>query len=185
MIMHSFVIRALPILLTCMGLSMLTISGSAMAGKPAIAPGQPAPDFTLDLVKGGRISLAELKGQVVVLNFWATWCAPCKKELPILDAFYDVLKDKGLRVYAITTEDSAPLRQLKALFDLMTIPAVKHLKGSYGTIKAVPTNIVIGRDGTIRYAAAGALDLDKLNKILIPLINEPVPPSSPITTASN
>jgi len=173
--MKKMIARALGLLTMA---TVFAMPGASIAGKPRVKVGEPAPDFTLNLVKGGKVTLADVQGQVVILNFWATWCAPCKKELPILDAYYEINRQHGLRVYAITTEDSAPLRQLRELFEVMRIPAVSRTKGPYGAIKAVPTNIVIGRDGRIRYAEAGAMTLDKLNEVLIPLLNERAPATS-------
>ena len=150
------------------------MAGPAPAAKPVV--GKPAPPFTLHLMSGEEVTLDSLRGQVVVLNFWATWCGPCKKELPTLDAFYDLTKQYGLRVFAVTTEDSAPLSKLKPLMAVLRIPFVKRLKGDYDIIKAVPTNYVIDRAGVVRYAEAGAFDLNVLNALLIPLLNEPAPP---------
>ena len=141
--------------------------------------GQPAPDFQLTLVDGSKVSLDQLKGDVVVLNFWATWCGPCKHELPLLDAYYNAQKNTGLKVFAVTTEDSLPLYQLKKLFAVMHIPAVRRIKGPYGVLEGVPTNYVIDRDGIVRYAKADAFTLDELNTVLVPLLREPVPATTP------
>ncbi|WHU05106.1 MULTISPECIES: TlpA disulfide reductase family protein [Sphingomonas] len=142
----------------------------------AVKVGQPAPPFTLRLIRGGnKVSLDELRGNVIVLNFWATWCAPCRKELPTLDRYYELRKDAGLRVYAVATEDSLPVYQLKKLFDVMHIDPVRSIKGPYDVVgNAVPTNIIIDRNGVVRYAKAAALDLDRLNELLVPLLNEKV-----------
>lgn len=159
------------------------VLASATVGMPVAAGdkvtiGQPAPDFTLTLVDGTKITRDQLRGQVVILNFWATWCVPCRAELPTLDTYYAMRKDAGLRVFAVTTEDSLQPYQLKALFKVMHISPVRKIKGPYDTIgNAVPTNIIIGRDGRIRYAKAAAFDLDSLNAILVPLLREPVPAS--------
>lgn len=153
----------------------LIVGTPVSAGDGKIKVGAVAPDFSMVLVDGSKVSLADLRGKVVVLNFWATWCVPCRKELPLLDAYYATQKDAGLRVFAVTTEDSVPLYQLKKLFAVMRIPAVKRIKGPYDWIGGVPTNIVIGRDGKIRYAKAGAFELDALNAILVPLLREPAP----------
>jgi cytochrome c biogenesis protein CcmG, thiol:disulfide interchange protein DsbE len=159
-------------------LSIALITGApASAGGGKVKVGEIAPDFTLTLVDGSQVSLATLRGKVVVLNFWATWCVPCRKELPLLDTYYALQKDAGLRVFAVTTEDSLPLYQLKKLFAAMHIPAVRRVKGPYDWIQGVPTNIIIGRDGKIRYAKAGSFDLDALNATLVPLLREPVPAS--------
>ncbi|MES2095825.1 MAG: redoxin domain-containing protein [Pseudomonadota bacterium] len=155
------------------GVLLVGVPASAGGGKVKI--GEAAPDFSMVLVDGSKVSLADLRGKVVVLNFWATWCVPCRKELPLLDTYYAAQRDAGLRVFAVTTEDSLPLSQMKKLFAVMRIPAVKRIKGPYDWIGGVPTNIVIGRDGKIRYAKAGSFDLDALNAILVPLLREPVP----------
>ncbi|WP_232089887.1 TlpA family protein disulfide reductase [Sphingomonas sp. HMP6] len=137
--------------------------------------GAVAPPFELTLMDGTKISSAGLRGQVVVLNFWATWCVPCRAELPLLDRYYEIQRDRGLRVFAITTEDSLQLYQLKKLFAVMKIPAIRKLKGNYGSLGGVPTNYIIDRAGRIRYAKAAAFDLDALNKELVPLLLEPAP----------
>ena len=137
--------------------------------------GQPAPDFELTLVDGSKIKLDQLRGQVVVLNFWATWCGPCKQELPLLDTYYELQRKAGLRVFAVTTEDSLQPYQLRKLFAVMHIPPVRRIKGPYDVMTGVPTNYVVGRDGVLRYAKAGAFDLDELNAVLVPLLKEPAP----------
>lgn len=154
---------------------LLVMPGPAAARELKV--GDIAPDFQLTLIDGSKVSLADLRGQVVVLNFWATWCGPCKRELPILDSYYRVAQKHGLRVFAITTEDSLPISQLRKLFDAMAIPSVRRVKGPYGPLKAIPTNYVIDRAGRIRYAKAAAFDLDDLNELLVPLLNEKAPQS--------
>lgn len=166
------IFSAIPRLLT-LALVPLMLA-SAAPRKPVV--GQPAPPFELTLVDGAKVSLAELRGNVVVLNFWATWCVPCRTELPALDTYYNLRRDRGLRVFAVTTESSLPLYRLKKLFDVMHIPPVRRVKGPYAPIGgAVPTNYVIDRAGNVRYAKAGAFTLDELNEVLIPLLKEAPP----------
>lgn len=153
--------------------ALALFAGPAAAAPPKV--GDVAPPFTLELVDGRKVSLEDLRGQVIVLNFWATWCGPCKTELPLLDAYYQVNAEHGLKVFAITSEDSVPIARLKKLFATMTIPSVRHIRGEYRDLKALPTNYVIDRGGHVRYARAGAFELDDLNALLIPLLNEPVP----------
>ena len=147
-----------------------------LVGAKAPKVGEMAPDFQMTLVDGTKVSMADLRGKVVVLNFWATWCVPCRKELPTLDGYYEAQKKAGLRVFAVTTEDSVPLYELKKLFAVMHIPAVRRIKGPYDILTGVPTNYIIDRSGHVRYAKAGAFDLDALNETLVPLLNEPAPP---------
>lgn len=159
------------------GLKLLALGAGALlltAGKqPRI--GDPAPDFELTLIDGSKVSLHDLRGNVVVLNFWATWCVPCRAELPTLDAYYEAQAGHGLKVYAVATEDSLPLYQLKKLFAVMHMPSAKRIKGPYDTLGGVPTNYIIDRAGRIRYAKAAAFDLDALNQLLVPLLNEKPP----------
>ena len=164
---------------------VLVIAASgALFSAGIAAPREPpvdtaAPDFHVTTFDGSKFSLADFKGQVLVLNFWATWCTPCKKELPMLDAFYRLQKQAGLRVLAVTTDRSPPLSQLKPLAAALAIPVVRRFKGDYGPLKGLPTNYVIDRDGIVRYAKAGAFTLDDIHAILEPLLREHVSASSP------
>lgn len=152
---------------------LLLAAAPAVAANPRV--GDVAPPFTLTLIDGSKVSLDDLRGKVVVLNFWATWCGPCKTELPLLDAYYDINRKHGLRVFAITSQDSVPLAKLKKLFDVMRMPSVRHISGKYADMGALPTNYVIDRSGHVRYARSGAFELDALNEVLVPLLNEPAP----------
>ena len=154
-------------------LALLPLSLALIGAAPKPKIGELAPDVELMLVSGEKLKLSELRGQVVVINFWATWCVPCRKELPTLDSFYRATKQHGLRVFAVTTEDSLPLYQMKKLFAAMAISPVKRMKGPYDTLEGVPTNYIIDRAGYVRYAKAAAFELDDLNRELIPLLNEP------------
>lgn len=161
-----------------MALASLALVGAAPADEKAprsVQVDRPAPDFTLKLIDGGQVTRDQLRGQVVIVNFWATWCVPCRKELPLLDSYYRAAKKHGLAVYALTTEGSVPNFKLNSLFAAMAIPSARSIKGPYGDISAVPYNIIIDRSGRVRYAAAGAFSLDELNKLVIPLLNEKAP----------
>lgn len=156
--------------------ALLTVT-AASAPPPTSIVGQRAPDFEVTLIDGSKVTLASLRGQVVVLNFWATWCVPCRAELPLLDGFYRQTSKHGLRVFAVATEDSMPVFRMKPLFAALSITPAKRIKGKYPLIgNAVPTNYIIDRAGVVRYAKAAALDLDDLNANLIPLLKE-APPS--------
>lgn len=158
-------------------LALALLAGSASA--TSIRVGRPAPDFDLVLVGGKHVHLSDLRGQVVVLNYWATWCVPCRTELPLLDSYYRTASKRGwpLKIFAVATEDSGPAYQMKPLFAAMAIPAAERIRGGpFADVSGLPTNYVIDKAGVVRYAKAGAFDLDDLNAVLIPLLKEPAPP---------
>lgn len=167
-------------------LSCMLLASTAQAR--SVKVGEPAPDFTLTLLDGSKVTLADLKGQVVVLNFWATWCAPCRHELPLLDSYYSIQQPYGLRVFAVEGQDegSVPMVRLKAFLGKIRMPSAIRIKGPYRPLEGVPTNYVIDRAGIVRYAKANAFDLDALNDLLVPLLRETPPQevSPPLQTTS-
>lgn len=162
-------------------LLLVALAGQAQAG--GVKVGKPAPDFKLETFDGRRLTLADFKGKVVVLNFWATWCTPCRREMPLLDGYARVQQSHGLQVLAIATEGSVPEDKLKPIAELVSFPLVRRITGPYRVLQGVPTNYVIDKAGVVRWAKAGAFDLDALNQLLIPLLNEPAPADTTIAAA--
>jgi cytochrome c biogenesis protein CcmG/thiol:disulfide interchange protein DsbE len=154
---------------------VLALVAATLIGAKAPKIGEVAPPFELTMIDGSKVSSEQLRGQVVVLNFWATWCGPCKRELPLLDTYYEMQKSHGLKVYAIATEDSLQPFQMKKLFAAMHLQPARKIKGPYTPMEGVPTNFIIDRAGRVRYAKANAFDLDDLNTLLVPLLKEPAP----------
>lgn len=171
-----------PIVLRGMKFALLALAAAASLGAAKPMVGEPAPPLQMTMIDGTKVTLEQLRGQVVVLNFWATWCGPCKRELPLLDAYYETQRKHGLRVFAITTEGSIPNGQLKKLFAALRLTPIRSLKGKYAPINnSIPTNYIIDRAGRLRFAKAGALELDDLNRELVPLLKEPAPADLPTT----
>jgi hypothetical protein len=105
--------------------------------------------------------------------------------LPLLEAAFRAYNKYGFQVLAVATEDSVPESQLKPLAAKLTIPFVKHIKGPYYDLGAVPTNYIIDRSGKLVYAEAAAFDPNSLTDIIVPLLKQPIPddPSAPSAPA--
>jgi len=134
--------------------SLPTQPGAAATVMPAPAPvvGAPAPDFTLADLSGASVSLAGYKGQVVVLNFWATWCPPCKVEMPTLEQHYTDYMAQGLVVVGVEAGESKAEVQAFATNQRLTFPILPDEKATVTDmyrVSALPTTFVIDRQGLI------------------------------------
>ncbi len=152
-------------------LAAVIVFGAAPGKKPT--PGYPAPAFTLTTFDKRKVTLAELKGKVVVINYWATWCAPCKAEMPMMHSYFKANQARGLEMFGVTTEDSVPKYQLKKLSDVLSYPLSNRMSAGYGAIdNAVPSTYIIDRHGMVRQANKGAFTEREFKAALDPLLAE-------------
>ena len=117
-----------------------------------------APDFTLKSKDGKNIRLSDLRGQVVLLNFWASWCGPCRQEMPVLDEIHNKYKSLGFSVLGINL-DAKSKKAIKYLKNTpVTFPVLYDPKGDvssqYG-VQAMPSTVIIDRDGNVRHLHEG------------------------------
>jgi len=120
-----------------------------LAGGPA--EGKAAPAFDARLLNGSSFSLDAAKGQVVVINFWATWCPPCRKEMPDLDALYKKFKSQGLIVLAISDEQDVKVRSFlkqRPVRYPVLIDTDRRVNELY-RVEGIPKTYIYGRDGKL------------------------------------
>ncbi len=123
-----------------------------------LTTGAPAPAFQLDSMAGGSVNLADYKGQVVMLNFWASWCGPCRQEMPILEQLHKQYRSKGFTLVGVNVEpDSrAALKWLKStpvsfpiLFDHQSVASKLY------EVQGMPNTVIIDRQGRVRFIHRG------------------------------
>jgi len=145
----SPIIFSILITLTC-----LTLSSTASAVKVR----QIAPDFTLASNKGSNIRLKDLRGKVVMINFWATWCAPCRKELPLLNNLYNKYKGKGFVLLGVNIDEHSKqaqkmISELKINFPVL-FDHTQTTSEAYD-LQAMPSTFIVDKNGVVRFSHYG------------------------------
>jgi peroxiredoxin len=125
---------------------------------PAAEISGAAPEFTLDSRDGDRVALADLKGDVVMINFWATWCGPCREEMPHLEALYERYSDLGFTLLGINVEEdsslsNAFLAETPVSFPILFDPS-NSVSARYDVV-AMPSTVLIDRAGNMRFIHHG------------------------------
>ncbi len=136
-----------------------------------------APDFTLTDAEGESFRLSEHRGEVVVLNFWATWCPPCRAEIPGFIALQRELEDQGVRFVGVALDEEGfdvvqPYAESRGI-NYRVVVDDGRVARLYGGITTVPTTLLIDRHGRIRYRHEGLLLKGALGSALRELVNEP------------
>lgn len=136
----------------------------------------PAPALTLSDIEGVARSLTDYRGQVVLVNLWATWCPPCKEEMPTLQAFYDKYRAEGFVIIAINDGDPTAdvlqfVKDYKLTFPVWLDPTYIATEEAFHTLN-LPASFVIDRDGSIRLTWVGGISYSALEEYVAPLIGE-------------
>jgi peroxiredoxin len=142
---------------------------------PASVPGQmnfPAPELELTDLTGTRVSLTDYRGHWVMVNNWATWCPPCRAEMPELQAFYETHKDEGFVLVGISSGDTVPqieafVSEYQISFPMWQDPTGKSLRAF--RMDYLPSSFVIDPSGTVRLAWTGAISFETLEQQVAPL----------------
>jgi thiol-disulfide isomerase/thioredoxin len=134
---------------------------SQVVARSSTANHPPAPDFTLPQLDGNDLRLSSYRGKVVLLDFWATWCDPCREEIPHLVELQQRYGDRGLQIIGVSMDDSAdPVRPFYQEFH-MNYPDVMGTAQTgalYGGVLGLPITFLIGRDGKVNAKHIGATD---------------------------
>ena len=154
----------------------LLMSCGALAGGPE--EGKPAPHLEGRYLDGTSFGIQDMQGKVVVVNFWATWCPPCREEMPILEVIYRKYRDQGLEVIGISIDDKADELNVKAAmkpysYHAALLGAVRA--DEFGRIWRVPLTFVIDRHGILRKDAwhrESGINASEMEKVVVPLLAE-------------
>ena len=142
-------------------------SGGLTAGeelKECPQEGCLAPGFTVPDLTGKATSLDHFKGKVVLLNIWATWCGPCKREIPSLDRLYQMRKDRGFEIVAVSVDRAATSKVASFVAQYqMSFPVLHDTRGEVGDkywARAIPSSFLLDKRGVISWKVAGSIDWD-------------------------
>jgi peroxiredoxin len=140
---------------SALGAALMLAAGAAL---PAPAPSAMAPDFTLRSLNGPNLRLQEQRGQVVLVNFWATWCGPCRQEMPHLNRLYDKYRSAGFVLLGVNVDDDARkaadlAAKLGVRFPVL-LDTDKKVSRAYD-MSAMPATVLIDRDGKVRHIHRG------------------------------
>jgi thiol-disulfide isomerase/thioredoxin len=141
----------------------LTAAEYRAVGLQALKEGTRSIDFELKDLSGKKVSLSSLKGKVVFLNFWATWCPPCRAEMPSMERLYKRFKDKGLVILAVNLREEAKTVRKFVAANKLSFPVLLDTDGRIGAIYGahnIPTSYLVSRDGNVLAGAIGGREWD-------------------------
>lgn len=147
----------------------------ARAGQVREVTPKPVPSLTLETLEGNSIELAQQDGRVLVINFWATWCPPCREEIPDLKTLHSDLRSKGLTVIGVALDRQGrevvePYVQEQAINYPIVIDAEETVEAEFGPIRGLPTTVVVNPDGQITKRVYGRFPTEQMESTLREMI---------------
>lgn len=143
-----------------------------------VAQDEPAPTFSVKTLEGEKVSLAGLRGDVVLVNFWATWCPPCRLEMPGFQSVYEAYKDRGFTVVGLATDvNGLALVEAFVRDNRITYPvamASDEVRLKYGGVDALPQSFLLDKKGRVRKIVAGVFSEGALRRAIDELLAEEV-----------
>jgi thiol-disulfide isomerase/thioredoxin len=157
------------------GLGAALLGTLAMAGGPAAPVGAAAPAFVVAQLDGREFDLAALRGKVVIVNYWATWCSPCRAEMPVLDAFYKRYRSRGLVLLGMSVDEARNRPAVATLMQKLSYPAALASDAKvngFGPALAVPMTWIIDPAGVVRarLVSGNAVTEQTLSQAVLPLL---------------
>lgn len=162
-----------------LGLSIVVVLAIACAGAAYYywthGRYQQLPAFALSDLSGEVHHPSEWRGQVLVLNFWATWCKPCREEIPMLMQAQKELADQGVQIVGLAVDRREPVERFAKAFNinypvLIPMAGVVRLQDALGGGPGLPFTVIVDRQGRIRARVAGRIDRERLNALLAPIL---------------
>jgi thiol-disulfide isomerase/thioredoxin len=139
-------------------LRTLMVAGLLATPALAVAPAGPAPKFQLTSMAGKPVSLESLKGQVVMINFWASWCGPCREEMPVLEKLYTKYKPMGFTMIGVNVEPDSKLAAEWLKATPVTFPILFDTKSEVSKlyqVSSMPSTVIVDRKGNLRWMHRG------------------------------
>ena len=181
MLLRAVIVASL-VIATTVGIKILAESTSAapldstktITSVYKFTPGTPAPDFQLTSLEGEMVSLADYRGQTVMINFWATWCPPCRSEMPDMEQIYQEGKTQDIVVLAVNMQEAKqPVQEFIDKYGL-TFPVLLDTSGEISQkfgVQSLPTSLFIDPEGNVISFSVGALNKSAISKRLA-LVNQ-------------
>lgn len=162
----------------CALLTLISVAGLTAGAFAAANVGQAAPPLRVATLNGREFDLASLHGKVVIVSFWATWCPPCRAEMPALDAFYRRYHGHGLEMIAVSADQPRDRSEVVKAMQPFSYPAAMlddAKANGFGSPTALPETFVIGRDGVVQAKLtpqAKPVTAQTLDDLVLPLLSE-------------